>query len=253
MRNQNRVLAVGALAAALMAVSASAGAAVVVAPGAFANALGNGQGMHPLRTYGTGGHRYQQVYTSALFGDFTASESITSIAFRAKQKPLGTFIGNSVSVTNIIIRLSTTAKSDVGGLDARFANNVGGDATIVYSGPLTLTTAAGGTTAIDYVINFQNGFTYNKGAGNLLLDFTIPDNAAVSGNGSIGFAQFDTVTDAFPSADGISSAFGATGSGTIGANSTTGLVTRFTSTAVPTPGALGLAAGSLVLGLRRKR
>ncbi len=231
-----------------------ASAAIVVVPNANAGTLGNGQGMNPFRTYGTGGNRYQQVYSSAQFGGFSASESITGLAFRAKQPTFGNFIGNTVTVSNVLIRLSTTAASDSVGLDATFANNIGANVATVYSGALTLTTSAAGTTAIDYSFALQSPFTYNKSMGNLLLDVTIPDNAVVSGNGSIGFSQFDTVTDAFPSADGISSAFGATGSGTIGSNSTTGVVTQFTTQPLPAPGAAALAAcGVLMAGRRRRR
>lgn len=236
-----------------IAMTTTANAAVVVAPNGLTNALGNGQGMGFLRGYGTGGKRYQQVYTSANFGGFSASESISTIAFRAKQPLFGTFIGNSVTVSNIIITMSTTSKNDVTTLDPTFANNTGSNAQVVYSGSLTLTTATAGTTSFGYIINLQSEFIFNKGDGNLLLDFIIPDNASVSGNGSIGFSQFDTITDAFPSGDGIGSASGATGSGTIGSNSTTGLVTQFTSRAVPTPGTAALLALSGVVMGRRRR
>jgi hypothetical protein len=243
------------VAAASLSAALSVQAAEVVAPAGFANALGNGQSTRPLRNYGTGGSRYQQVYNSGLFGAFGAQESVTSIAFRAKQKPLLTFVGTSVTVSNIQIRLSTTAKTDAQGLDVTFANNVGANVQLVYSGPLTLTTSAAtaGTSAFDYLITLQNAFTFAKGAGNLLLDITIPDSAVVSGNGSIVFAQFDTVTDTFPSADGISSAFGSTGSGAIGSNSTTGLVTRFTSTPVPSAGGGALFAMACLGAARRRR
>jgi uncharacterized protein (TIGR03382 family) len=254
-RNTQSAVALLALCAgvALAATTTTARAAVVVAPNSLTNAMGNGQGMGFLRGYGAGGKRYQQVYTSANFGGFTASESISKIAFRAKQALFGTFIGNSVTVSNIIITMSTTSKNDVTTLDPTFANNTGSNAMVVYSGSLTLTTATAGTTAFGYVINLQSGFVFNKGDGNLLLDFVIPDNAIVSGNGTIGFSQFDTITDAFPSGDGIGSATGASGSATIGSNSTTGLVTQFTSTAVPTPGAAALLAlGGVVLGRRRR-
>lgn len=231
---------------------ASSSAAVAVAPNANAAALGNGQGVIPLRNYGAGGSRFQQVYGSSLFGTFGASEAITTLAFRAKQGAFGSFIGNSVTVSNIIITLSTTAKSDVTTLDGVFANNIGANVTTVYSGPLTLTATSPGSTNIDYVINLQSVFVYAKGLGNLLLDVTIPDSATVSGNGSLGFSQFDTVTDAFPSADGIGSVTGSSGSAVQGANSTTGVVTKFT-TLVPTPGVASLLGLAGIAVARRRR
>ena len=243
-----------ALAAAAIASSAfPVLAAIIVVPNANATTLGNGQSTNPLRNYGTGGSRYQQVYSSLQFGALSDSEAITAIAFRAKQPTVGSFIGNTVSVSDVIIRLSTTSASDSVGLDATFANNIGANVTTVYSGALTLTTSTSGTTGLNYRITFQTPFIYNKSMGNLLLDFLIPNSAVVSGNGSIGFSQFDTVTDAFPSADGISSAFGSSGSATIGSNSTTGLVTQFTTQPIPAPTTLGCAVLALAAGAKRRR
>lgn len=214
--------------------AAQAGAVDVVVPAAQATAPGNGQSTLPLRNYGTGGSRFQQLHDASTLTGFAGPHTITRIAFRARQTPFLSFIGNRVSVSNIRVQLSTTSRvSDTtaaNGLSGQFADNIGSDVVTVYSGQLTLMTAFTGSPTpgpFDYSITLQTPFTYNPAEGNLLVDFLIPDTATVTGNGSIGFAQFDTFTDAFPSADGLASAAGATGSATIGANSTRGVVIQF--------------------------
>jgi hypothetical protein len=253
------ILMTGLIAGLVTGCSLSARADIVVTPAADATALGNGQTMSPFHNQGTGYSRYQQVYSNSLFSGFAASESISGIAFRAKQSAFGTFITGNISVSDIIITASTTQASDSVGLSANLDNNVGPDSTVVYSGPLTVNASSPGSTLIDYTINFQTPFVYTKGAGNLLLQFVIPATATVSTTGSIGFSQLDTVTDTFPSADGISSASSADPTQPVGSNSTTGLVTKFVGTpaaggAVPEPMSLGiLGLGTIALGLRRRR
>lgn len=242
---------------ALAITSVAASAATVAVPNANAATLGNGQSNNPLgNERASGGGRYQQVYDAGQFSSFGASESINQIAFRAKQPLFGAFINNSVTVSNVQIQLSTTSKSaafnDANYISNQFANNIGADVKTVYSGSLTLTTPTSGTSLFGYVINLQTPFTYSKASGNLLLDFIIPDNASVTDNGTIGYAQLDTVTDNLATSDGVASAFGATGSGTIGANSTTGLVTQF-MTVVPEPTSLAAMATGLIAAARRRR
>jgi hypothetical protein len=59
-------------------------------------------------------------------------------------------------------------------LSATFANNVGADDTVVFSGPLSLSSAFTGPSAgpkdFDIVITLQTPFLYDPSAGNLLLD-----------------------------------------------------------------------------------
>lgn len=227
---------------------------------------GNGMGVAPFTNTGdTNGNRYQQVYSSTFFTAIGPEQRIDSVAFRPKQGALGTFIGNSLILSNVIIQLSTTprnADTDFpNGLNADLATNVGADALTVFSGPLTLTTdrrfGDPDVEDFDFLITFQTPFIYRPGTGNLLLEVTIPAGATVRSNGT-NFTQLDGFTDAFPSRDGTASATDANllDGLTVGSNSTTGAVTQFNVTAIPEPGTLTLAGTGVVAGLaflRRRR
>src|ERR1019366_6196738 len=94
----------------------------------------------------------------------------------------------AATLPGILINLSTTAKAP-DGLDTTFANNVGLNDTLVYSGTLTLSSAAiGSPAAFDILIPLTTPFWYNPAAGNLLLD------VRNSGGGSS--SQFDAVSTA---------------------------------------------------------
>jgi hypothetical protein len=243
-----------------LAAPASAELLTVVPPG-FENMGGGFQGPAPLRFPGTGGARTQQVYESQLFTDFSGPRTITAIDLRTFPGIApSAFFGNSVSVADITIRLSTTQRGDEGNtLSANFADNIGNDDTVVYSGALTLTTAANGDLPVspfDYTIVFQNPFLYDPLAGNLLLDVNIPTTAAVTTAG-FGFLTFDTVNAL---SDGIYSVFnGSNGNATSGTAGTSGAILRVHSeaaaTAVPEPGTLALFASGLlaVAATRRKK
>jgi hypothetical protein len=76
-------------------------------------------------------------------------------------------------IPNLQINLSTTAAA-VGGLNAIYANNTGTNDTMVFSGPVTLTTAfttlTNGTKAFDIALPLQTPFTFDATKGNLLVD-----------------------------------------------------------------------------------
>ena len=138
----------------------------------------------------------------------------------------------------MIIQLSTTSAGadESGGAlpSATFADNLGGDATTVYSGALTLTTAATGIGAqpFDYTVSFSQPFLYDPADGNLLLDVTIPSGAKVSGSG-LGFLTFDTVNTID---DGIYSVVNISdGSALSGTLSTAGAITSFAVSPVAAP------------------
>ena len=241
------------------AVSAPAFAdTVVIAPGA----PGDAQGPAPLRYYGGGGSETQQIYAGSFFGGPT---SITGLSFRAYPgaAPSG-FFSNSVTVSDLTVRLSSTAVSanEASGLQpsATFASNFGADLATVFSGAATFTTAATGVGAqpFDYTLLFATPFAYDPGAGNLLVDFLIPGNATVSGSG-FGFLTFDTANQLN---DGVRSVVSVFGANPVGFVDTAAAITAFNTTglnaggAVPEPASWALMIAGFGLtgaAIRRRR
>lgn len=235
-------LMAGALLASVAA--APAMAADVIVP----STTGNAQGPAPLRYYGTGGSRVQQIYASSFF---SGTQSINSISFRAYPgaAPSG-FFSNSVSVSDVTIRLATTALSanESSGLQpgTNFDANLGTAFATAFTGPLTLTTAATGTGTqpFDYTITFATPFVYDASLGNLLLDVFIPTTATVSGGG-FGFLTFDSVNT---NDDGLRSIVNIFDGGAAnGVLDTAGAITSFglSAAAVPEPATWGM----MILGI----
>src|ERR1700678_357212 len=200
-------------------------------------ATGNAPAPTPFNFYGSSGSRVQQIYDSSFFpGD----ELINGFSFRAFPGAAPSlFFGNSVDISDVVIRLSTTATgaNESGSLpSATFADNLESDVTTVFSGALHLATAATGTgpQPFDYTVSFSQPFMYDPADGNLLLDVTIPSGATVSGPG-FGFLTFDTVNTID---DGIYSVVNISDGGAAsGTPSTAGAITAFSvsSAAVPEP------------------
>jgi hypothetical protein len=244
------------MAASLFA-AAPAFADVIVTPAG----AGNAQGPAPITYYGATGSRDQQIFSSSFFA---APVSISGISFRAYPgaAPSG-FFSDTVNVSDITIRAAVTALSanEASGLQpsANFASNLGSSFSTVFTGPLTLTTAATGTgpQPFDYTVNFSSPFAYDPAAGNLLLDFLIPVGATVSGGG-FGFLTFDTANTNNDGVRSVSSIFN--GGATTGVLDTSGAITAFNVTtlaaAVPEPGSWALMITGFGLAgvtLRRRR
>ena len=235
-----------------------AAAVSLIAGPAFADSVitpsgaGNAQGPGPLTYYGATGSRDQQIYSSSFF---SGPVSITALSFRAYPgaAPSG-FFSNTVNVSNILIRAAATGISgnEASGLQpsTNFAANLGMSFTTVYSGALTLSTAATGTEPqpFDYTINFSTPFAYNPGAGNLLFDFLIPTGATVSGGG-FGFLTFDNANTNNDGVRSVSSIFD--GSATTGTLGTDAAITAFTVrtavAAVPEPATWAMMICGFVL------
>ena len=240
---------------ALLMAGESSRAATVVAPVGKLNLEGNTHNYYPFNIGATGGagdsQRYQQVYEASDFASAGGPISITQIAFR----PDG-FLGRafSVTLTDIQINLSTiTFGAD--GLSLVFANNLGLDDTIVFArGPLTLssnfTGPVGGPMDFDVIITLTTPFLYDPAAGNLLMDVrnfgsgttTVLDQE---------FADGDSIGRVHTNIDSP----GLVNSPTAANRDTGGLVTQFTHSPVPEPGAacLFLVGAGLCYISRQRR
>jgi hypothetical protein len=184
----------------------------VVVPNSLAGVEGSTGNSYPFNIGLTNTMRYQQVYGASEFGALPVGGAfITGIAFRS-DAGWGSF---SATLPAVQINLSTTPKAP-DGLSATFGNNVGNNDTIVFSGALTLRSAASGSpAAFDILIPFSTAFFYNPGGGNLLLD--------VRNSGGGTSSQFDAVSTA---GDSVSRLDNLVNSTTGGAD-TLGLVTEF--------------------------
>jgi hypothetical protein len=238
------VLAVGSLGPA-----ADAGAVVIVAPNSLAAVEGNSNNGFPFNilSHGRSEQRYQQVFAASEFSALAGPHRVTQIAFRPDDQSGLAFAS---TLPNVQINLSTTAAAP-DGLSNFFANNVGSDDTVVFSGPLSISSAdvGGPPRAFDIVITFPSLFVYDPALGNLLLD--------VRNFGGGGSTQFDFVVVTGDSTSRLFSPDDVTAPG--GSLDTGGLVAQFTfepvgADPVPEPGTL-LLVGTGVLGLllRRRR
>jgi len=231
------------LGVAIVSTTLASRAGTVVVPNGLASVEGNLNWSYPFSTATPSSVRYQQVHAASEFGSLAAGgEFITQIAFR----PQASFSGEpfSFALANVQINLSTTAAGP-DGLSSTFAQNIGGNDTVVFGGaPLVLSTLftgpGEGPKDFDIVINLTTLFFYNPAEGNLLLD--IRNTAA----GPIPYFLDAEST----LGDSISSMFA------LDVNAATGrlhpsdpslaLVPRFT-TVVPEPGSLALMLVGCVL------
>ncbi len=233
-----------------LVLTGAARADIVVVPNALTDVDPPGATANRFPLLVTGGIRYQQVYAASEFASFGGPQTITQIAFRPDA-----IFGSpafTANIANIEVRLSTTS-ANPDGLSPTFANNLGADNTLVFSGPLTITSnfapGPGNTRDFDVIIPLQTPFTFNPALGNLLLDVR-----NLSGT---------NITNRFFDAPGVggdpvSRLFGPEGNpnALTGTADTIGLVTQFvTAQQVPEPGTLalfGLGALGLV-GYRRRK
>jgi hypothetical protein len=119
--------------------------------------------------------RFQQIFDASQFGPPTSTYTITQIAFRPDESQRTAF---THSLSNLRIDLSTT-KVAVADLGPVFSNNIGDDASTVFNGPVTLSSAnlpgLGTTKEFDITIDLMTPFQYSPAAGNLLLDIRNSD------------------------------------------------------------------------------
>jgi hypothetical protein len=154
------------------AAGVSLGQVSVVSPAGFEFVEGANNNAWPF-TAGTSipSQRYQQVHGASDFSAISGPHRIVEIRFRLNATT--TNLPFEQVVTNLDLRFSTTqAAPDQ--LSMTFADNVGPDETVVYSGPATYsspsTASAPGPMPFDIIITFQAPFVYDPAQGNLLMD-----------------------------------------------------------------------------------
>ena len=166
----------------LCAFAAAAIGATVTVPGAWVNTAGTSE---PLPIFTNSTLRDQELIGPEQFGSGTALV-ITKIAFRA-------FPGSgpvSGRATSLAVHLSTSPlfpNTDNGRaqMSPTYANNVGPDDTVVYSGPAVLSSpgcAGPSPCPFDQVITLTTPFLYNPTLGSLLVDLQYTGYTATSGS-----------------------------------------------------------------------
>ncbi len=157
-----------ALSLTLFFIAAPTFAETIVIPNSLATVEGDTENEFPFSVPFS--MRYQQVFAAQEFTPPSTPMSITQISFRPDSENGNPF---DTTLTNIQINLSTTSAVPAG-LSLTFADNVGSDDTVVFSGSLSLSSAdtgpPGGPKDFDIIINLQTPFLYDPDSGNLLLD-----------------------------------------------------------------------------------
>lgn len=148
-------------------------AQVIVVPNALATSDGNSSGITP--TGGPTSVRENFVFDASQFGVLSGPTFLTQFAWRPDMIP-----GPSGPRTvTLRIYASTTTRS-VAGLSTTFAENIGADNTLVFSGTLNWATGnlpgPGNTRQFDVVFPFTTPFLYDPAAGNLLFDIQFSGN-----------------------------------------------------------------------------
>jgi hypothetical protein len=231
-----------ALLAAFLGASAApaARAQVIVVPNALATTDGNGSFMAP-----TGPSRIMQIHDASQFAALSGPVFITGYA----QRPDANAGITGPQVVNVQIFASTTSRS-VAGLSSTFADNIGADHTLVFSGMHTLVTAnlpgPGNTRQFDVAQPFTTPFRYDPRAGNLLIELRF---LSVSGQ--------PVIRDAVSGNPSVMAMIAGSPTATTGTVVDLAAVVQYTVQPVPEPSAFALVglglAGMLGYGWRRSR
>ncbi len=156
--------------------------ATVTVPGAWSSNAGTSE---PLPILSNSTLRDQELIGPEQFGSGTAL-LITKIGFRA-------FPGSgplSATATSLVVHLSTSPlfpNTDNGRvqMSTTYANNVGPDDTVVYSGPAILSSpgcAGPAPCAFDQQLTLTTPFLYNPTLGSLLVDLQYTGYTATAGS-----------------------------------------------------------------------
>jgi hypothetical protein len=151
-----------ALSISLILIAVPVMAATVVVPNINTASPGPSNNAFP---FNQGTMRYQQIYAANQLGGLTGV--VTKIAFRVDESTGSAFNSNPMDCE---IRLCHT-NAVPNAISTTFANNLGGDVTLVFDGFLTLS-SAGNPNVFDIVCDISDVFIYN-GTQNLLVEIKI--------------------------------------------------------------------------------
>jgi len=173
--------------------------------------------------------RYQQVYDDS---NFSGPLSITGVTFYSKSTS-----GSELNSGNFTVSLSTTSVA-VNNLSSAFANNVGADNVLLFTG--TLPALASGV----LTLHFTSAFDYDPSLGNLLLD--------IGYDGTTGFTSSTSFEAYNGNANGVFSRMHNFGTGFAGYGLKTGFETGPVPSPVPEPatwammiGGFGMVGGAM--------
>jgi hypothetical protein len=152
---------------------------VIVVPNANTSTVGNDTDSIP----GSGDVRSQELLGSGQFASVGGPILIDQLSFRAA--PGTGSVNFSIATMNLFLSTSPKFPNTSGPLmSTTFADNVGADNTLVFSGPLSFTSpgCAGPSVCLfDINVNFTTPFLYNPTQGRLLLDLKISGFSGLGG------------------------------------------------------------------------